>query len=141
MTLAPLLSIAPLPPGHLVPVKFGQKAEKFLLYILRYLHSGCRNEWFSTCSLLLLQKVTILLTYIHTLGFLAEISFTPLFYHPGRCLGCPEKQTSSRNYNLFFWSVVFQPKWNDIQKSYKNYQNPLKSYCFLGYIQKRFNFV
>ena len=61
MTLAPLLSIAPLPPGHLVPVKFGQKAEKFLLYILRYLHSGCRNEWFSTCSLLLLQKVTILL--------------------------------------------------------------------------------
>ena len=62
MTLAPLLSIAPLPPGHLVPVKFGQKAEKFLLYILRYLHSGCRNEWFSTCSLLLLQKVTILLT-------------------------------------------------------------------------------
>ena len=95
MTLAPLLSIAPLPPGHLVPVKFGQKAEKFLLYILRYLHSGCRNEWFSTCSLLLLQKVTILLTYIHTLGFLAEISFTPLFYHPGGCLGCPEKQTSS----------------------------------------------
>ena len=63
MTLAPLLSIAPLPPGHLVPVKFGQKAEKFLLYILTYLHSGWRNEWFSTCSLLLLQKVTILLTH------------------------------------------------------------------------------
>ena len=29
-----------------------------------------------------------------TLGFLAKISFTPLLYHPGRCLGCPEKQTS-----------------------------------------------
>jgi hypothetical protein len=37
----------------------------------------------------------------HTLGFLAEISFTPLLYHPGGFLGCPEKQTSSRNYNLF----------------------------------------
>ena len=23
-----------------------------------------------------------------TLGFLAKISFTPLLYHPGRCLGC-----------------------------------------------------
>jgi hypothetical protein len=75
-----------------------------------------------------------------TLGFLAKISFTPLSYHPGRCLGCPEKQTSSRNYNLFIWFVVFQPKWNDIQKSYKNYQNPLKSYCFLEYFQSLFNF-
>ena len=34
----------------------------------------------------------------------------------------------------------FQPKWNDIQKSYKNYQNPLKSYWFLGYFQSLFNF-
>ena len=67
-----------------------------------------------------------------TLGFLAKISFTPLLYHPGRCLGCPEKWKSSRNYNLFVWSAVFQPKWNDIQKSYKNYQNPVKSYCFFG---------
>ena len=50
----------------------------------------------------------------YTLGFLAKISFTLLLYHPGRCLGCPEKQTSSRNYNLFVWSAVFQPKWNDI---------------------------
>ena len=25
-----------------------------------------------------------------TLGFLGEISFTPLVYHPGGCLGCPE---------------------------------------------------
>ena len=72
-------------------------------------------------------------SYDHgTLGFLAKISFTPLLYHPGGCLGCPEKQTSSRNYNLFVWSAVFQPKWNDIQKSYKNYQNPLKRYCFFG---------
>ena len=79
MTLAPLLSIAPLPPGHLVPVKFGQKAEKFLLYILRYLHSGCRNEWFSTCSLLLLQKVTILLTHWDFLPkFLSLHYFTTL---------------------------------------------------------------
>ena len=54
-----------------------------------------------------------------TLGFLAEISFTPLLYHPGGCLGCPEKGTRSRNYNLFVRSAVFQPKWNDIQKTYK----------------------
>ena len=43
-----------------------------------------------------------------TLGFLAEISFTPLLYHPGGCLGCPEKKTRSRNYNLFVRSAVFQ---------------------------------
>ena len=75
-----------------------------------------------------------------TLGFLAEISFKPLLYHPGGCLGCPEKWTSSRNYKLFVWSAVFQPKWNDIKKTYKNYQNPLKSYCFSGYFQSLFNF-
>ena len=80
-------------------------------------------------------------TEIHlTLGFLAEISFTPLLYHPRGCLGCPEKRSSSRNYNLFVWSAVFQPKWNNIQKTYKNHQNPLKSYCFLGYLQSLFNF-
>ena len=76
---------------------------------------------------------------VHT-GFLVEFSFTPLLYHPGGCLGCPEKRTSSRNYNLFVWSAVFQPKWNDIKKTYKNYQNPVKSYCFLGYYQSLFNF-
>ena len=32
---------------------------------------------------------------------------------------------------LFVWSAVFQPKQNNIQKTYKNHQNPLKSYCFL----------
>ena len=148
MTWAPLLSLAPLPPGHLVPGKFGQKAENFCSTYLgtlgpwiacsRYLHSGCRNEWFSTCSLLLLQKVTMVHTY--TLGFLAEISFTPLLYHSGGCLGCPEKGTRSRNYNLFVRSAVFQPKWNDVQKTYKNHRNPVKSYCFLGYFQSLFNF-
>ena len=77
---------------------------------------------------------------LSTLGFLAEISFTPLLYHPGGCLGCPEKGTRSRNYDLFVRSAVFQPKWNDVQKTYKNHQNPVKSYCFLGYFQSLFNF-
>ena len=75
-----------------------------------------------------------------TLGFLAEIFFTPLLYHPGGCIGCPEMQTSPRNYNLYVWSAVFQPKWSNIEKSYKNHQNSLKSYCFLGYFQSLFNF-
>ena len=44
---------------------------------------------------------------IITLGFLAEISFTPLLYHPGGCLGCPEKGTRSRNYDLFVRSAVY----------------------------------
>jgi hypothetical protein len=57
------------------------------------------------------------LSELFTLGFLAKISFTPLLYHPVGCLGCPEKQTSSRNYDLFVWSAVFQPKWNCIQKN------------------------
>jgi hypothetical protein len=78
--------------------------------------------------------------YLCTLGFLAEISFTPLLYHPGGCLGCPEKGTSSRNYNLLVLSAVFQPKWNDIKQTYRNYQNPVKSYCFLEYYQSLFNF-
>ena len=68
------------------------------------------------------------------------ISFTPLLFHPGGCLWFPEKRTSSRNYNLFVWSSVFQSKWHGIQKTYKNYQNPVKSYCFLGYFQSLFNF-
>ena len=59
----------------------------------------------------------------HTLGFLTKVSFTPLLYHPGGCLGCPEKRTSSRNYNYFVWFAVFQPKWSNIKKSYKNHQN------------------
>ena len=41
---------------------------------------------------------------------------------------------------LFVWSAVFQPKQNNIQKTYKNHQNPLKSYCFGGYFQSLFNF-
>ena len=49
-----------------------------------------------------LLKMTLLSTlairYV-TLGFLAKISFTPLLYHPGGCLGCPEKQKSSRSCN------------------------------------------
>ena len=64
-----------------------------------------------------------------TLEFLAKISFTPLLYHPGGCLGCPEKWTNSRNYNLFVSPTVFQSKWYGIQKTNKNYKNPAKSYC------------
>ena len=71
-----------------------------------------------------------------TLGFLAKISFTPLLYYPGRCFGCPEKRKSSRNYICLFGPLF----WNDTQKGYKNYQNPLKSHCFLGYFQSLFNF-
>ena len=40
------------------------------------------------------------------------------------------------NYYLFVWSTVFQPNWNDIQISYKNYENRLKSYCFLDQTHK-----
>ena len=87
----------------------------------------------------LISQKTVLTGDPPTLGFLVKISFTPLLYHPGRCLGCLEKPTSSRNYNLFVWSAVFQPKWNDIRKSYKNYQNTLKSYRFLAYFQSLFN--
>ena len=64
-----------------------------------------------------LLKMTLLSTLAiryATLGFLAKISFTPLLYHPGGCLGCPEKRTRSRNYNFFVWSAVFQPKWNSV---------------------------
>ena len=39
-----------------------------------------------------------------------------LSYHPGGCLGCQEKQKSSRKYNLYVWFAVFQPKWNEIKK-------------------------
>ena len=61
-----------------------------------------------------------------TLGFLAEISFIPLLYHPGGCLGYLEKRTSSWNYNLFVWSAVFQPKFNEIKKPTKIIKVQLK---------------
>ena len=48
---------------------------------------------------------------------------------------------SASSRNLFVWSAVFLPKWNDIQKMYKNYQNPVKSNWFLGYFQRLFNGV
>ena len=70
-----------------------------------------------------LKPKRILETYDYTLGFLAEISFTILSYHHVGCLGYPEKSTSLRNYNLFVWSAVFQPKWSNIEKTYKNHQN------------------
>ena len=81
------------------------------------------------------------LSELFTLGFLAKISFTPLLYHPVGCLGCPEKQTSSRNYDLFVCFLLFFSQ-NGIafKKTYKKYQNPLKSYCFLEYFQSLFNF-
>ena len=72
----------------------------------------------------------------YKLGFLAEISFTPLSYHPGGCLGCPEKQISSRNYNLFVRSTVFQPKLNKILKTYKNHQNPFQKLLLFGILSE-----
>ena len=41
---------------------------------------------------------------------------------------------------MFVWFAVVPTKWNNIQKTYKNHQNPLKSYCFLGYFFSWFNF-
>ena len=41
---------------------------------------------------------------------------------------------------LFVWSDVFRPKCNDIKKTYKNYQNPVKNYFFGRYYQSLFNF-
>ena len=35
---------------------------------------------------------------------------------------------------------IMKTEWNDIQKIYKNHQNPVESYCFLGYFQTLFNF-
>ena len=71
-----------------------------------------------------------------TLGFLAEISFTLLLYHPGGCLGCPEKRTSSRNYNLFVWSSVFQPKLNDIKKPPKKLSKSSEKLLFFGILSE-----
>ena len=51
-----------------------------------------------------------------------------------------QRSGQAQGTNLFVWSAVFRPKQNDIQKTYKNYQNPVKSYCFLGYFQSLFNF-
>ena len=104
-----------------------------------YVYEGVwhKESWMNEHFLRISQPSTYLRG---TLGFLAKISFTPLLYHPGGCLGCPEMWTISRNYNLFVWFAAFQPKWNDIQKSYKSYKNPLKSYCSLGYFQSLFNF-
>ena len=49
----------------------------------------------------------------HHTGISCQNFFHSSIIPPGGCLGCLEKQTSSMNYNLFVWSDVFQPKWND----------------------------
>jgi hypothetical protein len=67
-----------------------------------------------------------------TLGFLAKISFTPLLYYCGRCIGFPEKTTTSRNYNLFVRSAVFQSKWNDIQKKLQKLSKSIEKLLFFG---------
>ena len=60
-----------------------------------------------------------------TLGFLAEISFTPLLYHPGGPLGCSENRTSSRNYVLFaLFGLLF------FSQNGMTLKNLVKSYCF-----------
>ena len=65
------------------------------------------------------------LVLVAKLGFLAKISFTII--PPKGFLGCSEKRTISRNYNLFVWShVFFQPKWNDIKKTLYKLQKSIE---------------
>ena len=79
------------------------------------------------------------LFFIHffaNLAFPAHWDFLPKFlslhyYTTLEIFLYPEKPKRSRNYNQFVWSDVFQPKWNDIQKTFKNYQNPVKSQILL----------
>ena len=54
-------------------------------------------------------KSLILYIFI-TLGFFVKISFTPLLFHAGGCLGCSKKRTRSRSYSLFAWSAGFFAK-------------------------------
>ena len=84
-----------------------------------------------------------LILYIYfTLGFLAKISFTPLLFHAGGCLGCSKKRTRSRSYNLFAWSAVFffaKMVWHS-----KNLQKLSKSsikLVFFRICSEFFNFV
>ena len=87
-----------------------------LLYLFKNINLGA--HFFVSATVVTLSH-SCHAVFRDTLGFLVKISFTQLLYHPGGCLGCPEKQTSSRNYNLFVWSAVFQPKCNEIEKTYK----------------------
>ena len=81
------------------------------------------------------------LFFIHffaNLAFPAQWDFLPKFlslhyYTTLEIFLYPEKPKRSRNYNQFVWSDVFQPKWNDIKKTFKNYQNPVKSYYCVRY--------
>ena len=90
-----------------------------------------RTDYFGENNL-----ITYLCLPICTLEFLADISFVLLLYHPGGCLGCPEKQTNSRKYNLFVWSAVFLAKMNDIKITFKNCQNLVKNYCSFGILSE-----
>ena len=38
-----------------------------------------------------------------------------------------------------FGPLFFSQNGMTVKKTYKNYQNPVKSYCFLGYFQSLFN--
>ena len=55
------------------------------------------------------------------------ISFRNFFYHTIlEGVHCPVKGTSSRTYNLFVLTAVFQPKWNDIKEPIKFFKSSKK---------------
>ena len=66
MTWAPLPSLPPLPPGHLVAGEVWPKKQRIFalhtlgkLGTLNCMQSGCRNEWSSTRSILLQKTTTV----------------------------------------------------------------------------------
>jgi hypothetical protein len=81
-----LVGLTKIPPSNILPLK---------LYF-------CFSKQNMAASQSMLDKripsiTTFPVGVYSTLGFLAEISFTLLLYHPEGCLGCPEKRESSRN--------------------------------------------
>ena len=90
----------------------------------------------TSATLVTLSSISFHAVFRDTLGFLVKISFTQLLYHSWGCFGCPDcpdKRTSSKNYNLFGGSAVFQPKCNKIENTYKNHHNPLKVTIFSNF--------
>ena len=72
--------------------------------------------------------------------FLPKFLSLHYYTHPGGCLGCPQKRTIARNYNLFVWFSVFWPKWNDIKKNLQKLSKSIKKLLFFGILSEFIQF-
>ena len=75
-----------------------------------------------------------------TLGFLAKISFTPLLYHPGRCLGVQRRGKAQETIICLLGPLFISQNEMTFKKATKIIKIHRKLPVFFGCFQSLFNF-